>query len=407
MRGPVVLAASLLVTFGCGPEPPKLAATGTGDVSHPPAPRGNSAAALEAACGSGGLLPNAAPRLNRRPYLQQLGAGATRIVASVVDADPVVVDVTLPGGAPVASAPMVLDESVAAPKTRQVVASVDGLAPGTLYCYALRGLTAPAGFRTAPAATDATPLRFVAFGDSGTGDQYQRAVYTQMRDVPFDFVVHLGDLAYEKGTRDELAARFFGVYRDTLSSFPVFPVLGNHDDASSSGKPYLEAFVLPENSLPGSEERHYSFDWGHAHFVALDTERIDAEQAAWLDRDLEQSTARWNVVLAHRPAFSSGYHGGSSAFRRVFGPVLQKHGVPLVLSGHEHDYERVKAQSGTTYVVSGGGGRSTRAVGSSSFTAYAEDVLHFLFVEIDAERIAIHAIDGVGREFDSDVITRN
>jgi hypothetical protein len=75
--------------------------------------------------------------------------------------------------------------------------------------------------------------------------------------------------------------------------------------------------------------------------------------------------------------------------------------VPLVLSGHEHDYERTKPIDGTVYVVSGGGGRDTRPVGWSNFTAYAEDVLHFVFAEADANTLTLHAIDGVGREFDS------
>ncbi len=85
---------------------------------------------------------------------------------------------------------------------------------------------------------------------------------------------------------------------------------------------------------------------------------------------------------------------------------MKQHHVPLVLAGHEHDYERTVPLNGTTYIVSGGGGRETRAVGHSAFTAYSEAVLHFLIVEVDLNRIAVHAIDGVGREFDSTVIAR-
>lgn len=57
-------------------------------------------------------------------------------------------------------------------------------------------------------------------------------------------------------------------------------------------------------------------------------------------------------------------------------------------------------------MVSGGGGRDTRPVGSSTFTAYAESVLHFLFVEAQGDRLTVHAIDGVGREFDSVALER-
>jgi acid phosphatase type 7 len=57
--------------------------------------------------------------------------------------------------------------------------------------------------------------------------------------------------------------------------------------------------------------------------------------------------------------------------------------------------------------VTGGGGRGTRAVGSSKFTAFSEDVLHFVQVEVHADELFVHAVDGVGREFDSLRLARN
>ena len=112
----------------------------------------------------------------------------------------------------------------------------------------------------------------------------------------------------------------------------------------------------------------------------------------------------WTVVFGHRPPFSSGEHGGDDAFRTHFVPVLERYQVQLVLSGHEHDYERTKILNGVTYVVTGGGGRGTRPVGRSSFTAFSEAVEHFVFVEVEGSRLVLHAIDGAGREFDQAII---
>jgi hypothetical protein len=57
-------------------------------------------------------------------------------------------------------------------------------------------------------------------------------------------------------------------------------------------------------------------------------------------------------------------------------------------------------------VVTGGGGIGTRSVGTSSFTALAEDVIHFLYVEVGVDELTVHAIDATGREFDSMLVPR-
>ena len=87
---------------------------------------------------------------------------------------------------------------------RQFEAKLDGLEPDTVYCYRVAGLTEPAGFRTAPAPGESDTIRFAAIGDSGTGDSFQRAVAEQRQSVPYEFLLHLGDLAYGSGQPDEV-----------------------------------------------------------------------------------------------------------------------------------------------------------------------------------------------------------
>jgi len=309
------------------------------------------------------------------------------------------VEVTNPDGTAVLTAEVETDASAGPDGPATLTASLTGLSPSTTYCYEVSSVTERAGFVTAPPAGAEAPVRFIAFGDSA-GDN-QEAVFEQMQTVPFDLGLHLGDLAYESGTSREIDSDYFNVYSPVLKSLPVYPIAGNHDYATDAAQPLRQAFVLPTN---GNQERWYSFDRGTVHFVGLDTERIGAEQAAWLENDLAANQLPWTIVFGHRPPFSSGEHGGDGDYRRYFVPIIEEHHVDLVLSGHDHDYERFVPRNGVVYVVSGGGGRGTRPVGASASTAFSEAVLHFVYVEVDGPLLVLHAIDAVGREFDQAVV---
>lgn len=78
-----------------------------------------------------------------------------------------------------------------------------------------------------------------------------------------------------------------------------------------------------------------------------------------------------------------------------------------MLAGHDHNYERMIPQDNVAYVATGSGGRGTRTVGASSFTAFAEAVIHFVIVEVAVDELILHAIDATGTEFDSMVVPRN
>jgi 3',5'-cyclic AMP phosphodiesterase CpdA len=313
----------------------------------------------------------------------------------------VTVDLKRPDGTPVRSALAAKDSSARPSGAWQGMARLDGLEPSTLYCYSLRGLTRPAGFVTAPAPGSGAPVRFVVFGDSGDGGPGQRAVLEQLTRVPFDFIAHTGDLAYTHGRLHEIENYVFGVYAPLLRSHALFPASGNHDYRSEQAAPFREVFALPENGGPAGRERYYSFDWGDVHVAVIDTELVGPTQAAWLDADLAASGARWKVVYGHKPPFSSGSHGSARNVRDVFVPIFERHQVPLVLSGHEHNYERTRPLRGVTYIVTGGGGRYARSVGRSEFTAHSASVLHFVYIDATPSELVLHAIDATGREFDA------
>lgn len=356
-------------------------------------------------CGDGAATDAGKAALKRLPFLQQSTAESAVLVFKTAQPGTVDVALTAADGTPVATITSEADPSVA--DGSQQIVRLEGLEPAHTYCYSLKGLTAAAGFRTAPEAGQAALVRFVAFGDSGSDDSDQLSLLSQLGTVPLDLIVHTGDLAYENGTPAQLDGTVFNVYAPLLRSFALFPVTGNHDYGTNRGTPFFQAFVLPEDGDPALPERWYSFDWGNVHFVGLDTEQTGAKEAAWLDKNLMQNQLPWTIVFAHRPPYSSGEHGGDAGFRQYFVPLLEKYQVPLVLNGHDHDYERTKVLNGVTYVVTGGGGIGTRPVGSSSFTAFSEAVIHFVYVEISGNRLDLHAIDGMGKEFDQTRIERS
>lgn len=390
-----------------------LTATRFGDLSAaPPLERSPAGAPLLAACNLAAELGPPPAGLRREPYLQRMTATSVDVAwtADRRAAPPARVVVERPDGVPVTSgvARLETDAPAAAPISLWV-ASIAGLAPETTYCYAViagDAVLRRGGFRTAPAAGSGRAVTFVAFGDSGDGGADQRAVLAQIGAVPFDLMIHLGDIAYGSGTPLELERYFFGVYAGLLRLIPAFPASGNHEYETADAAPFRAAFVLPDNGGPGGRERWYSYDWGDVHFVALDSELVGPEQAAWLDADLAANRLPWTVVYLHRPPFSSGDHGSHAGIQRHFVPLFVKHAVPLVLAGHDHHYERTLVDRGVTYVVSGGGGRGTRPVGHSPFTAFAESVCHFVHVTVEQDHLTLRAIDGVGQHFDSLVIRR-
>jgi hypothetical protein len=400
----IVAAAASISCFGHTSG--DLRASKLGDISHPAA-RGRPDDAIVRGCGIGGLETASGDRMGRLPYLQRVASDSALVLFTARDGFAPALELTTPDGKSVRSIQPARDESARLDGYTQWVARLDGLASDTLYCYSLPGATLRTGFRTAPEKGSERPVRFIAFGDSGTGAVDQFDVMHQMQTVPFDLMLHTGDIAYDNGELHQFERYHFDVYAPLLGKFSFFPIAGNHDMRTDQGSPFRQVFALPENGGEGGRERWYSFDWGNVHFVALDTEAIGAMQRDWLEADLVENTLPWTVVISHKPPYSSGQHGPDREFQRWFVPVLERHQVDLVLSGHEHNYERFKPLNGVRYVVTGGGGRETRSVDSGSATAFSDSVLHFVYVDVTGSSLTMHAIDGTGGEFDSLAIEKN
>jgi hypothetical protein len=94
----------------------------------------------------------------------------------------------------------------------------------------------------------------------------------------------------------------------------------------------------------------------------------------------------------HHPPYSAGYQGSSKDVRAAFSPLFERYGVQLVLSGHDHDYQRSVPIGGVTYVVTGGAS-GTRRTGEDDFTAESFSWHHFTEVAVFADRIVVRAVN--------------
>ncbi len=260
--------------------------------------------------------------------------------------------------------------------TRQFEADLTGLAPDTLYYYAItldgQTLSGPpqgCSFRTLP--TPGTPRDglFWIVGDSGTGNRAQLAVHTAMRQWlaqekrSLDGYLHVGDMAYGSGLDSEFQGYFFESYAETLRNTVCWPSMGNHEGAHSSGAtargPYYDAYICPTQAQSGGvasgTEAYYSFDFGQTHFICLNSHDLARDPAGamaqWLKADLDKTKAQFLVAFWHHPPYTKGSHDSDKELqlvemRSLILPILESGGVDLVFCGHSHIYERSMLMDG-------------------------------------------------------------
>ena len=262
-----------------------------------------------------------------------------------------------------------------------------------------------------PDAWTTTPdrLTFAAIGDNGSGGRQAMAVADRLtqtyRRSPFGLVALLGDISYYGNFADRYHDVFARPMRSLIEAGVGFELaIGNHDADLRHSNEGLEE-IEAELRLLGTPGPYYTSTHGPADFFYLDSSVPgvfgpgSATQWEWLDDTLAASTSQWRIVALHHPLYSSGRHGSTIAARERLEPILARHRVDLVLAGHDHHYERTHPQNGITYVVSGGGCKTT-AVGRSTFTAAAASILQFLVIDIEGDRLDCRCVRVDGRVAD-------
>jgi hypothetical protein len=280
------------------------------------------------------------------------------------------------------------------------VVTIEGLSPGTLYHYRVRTSTGYISgdntFKTAPIGS---PFTFAVFGDNRSDSSAHQVVVNTMLNYSPDFVLNTGDLVSD-GTQIIEWNTFFNIEENLLRNSPYMPAVGNHEDPENIECRFYYLFELPNN------EKWYSFDYGNAHFICLDTETdIVGSQMTWLVNDLAMANQNpdidWIIVYFHKPPYSSSSHGSDLYVRYTLTPIFMEYDVDLVFSGHDHDYERSIPINGVTYIVTGGGGAPLYSAGVSYFTVYSESAYHFVLITINGDTLILKAIRTNGTVMDS------
>lgn len=255
---------------------------------------------------------------------------------------------------------------------------------------------------------DAPLLHLAVAGDTGDSGSKLDALGARVAATgalspqsAYDELLLLGDLIYPSGDPaalprviDEPFAGVFALGTELLA------ILGNHDVKLDRGDEIMATLGMPGRWWS------WTSDDGSVLIVGLDsTDWGDAEQLAFLESTLASSTAPWKIVAVHHPPYSAGYQGSSLDVRDVLAPIAAEHGVQLVLSGHDHDYQRSEVIDGVTYVVSGAGS-GIRRTGEDDFTEVAYAFVHFVDIGVFADRMVLRAVGLDGRVADTAVIPR-
>ena len=246
----------------------------------------------------------------------------------------------------------------------------------------------------------APQLRLAAAGDTGDSgrrlDSVAAAMDVTEADDDYEALLLLGDIVYPSGEPDRLGEVVFDPFSGVLDGgTEIFGVLGNHDVLQEEGDEMMDEL--------GMDSRYWSKTLDDVTIVGLDTNTLDQTQLDFLDQTLAESTTTWKIVVLHHPPYSAGYQGSSIETRDATAPILARHGVQLVLSGHDHDYQRSVVMDGVTYVVSGAGS-GTRRTGEDDFTAVSYSWHHFVDLAVYPDRLVLRAVGTDGSVFDEAVL---
>jgi acid phosphatase type 7 len=165
-----------------------------------------------------------------------------------------------------------------------------------------------------------------------------------LAEYPDATIATLGDNAYQQGTAEQYRECYgpsWGAFKDRTR-----PATGNHDNSTKDAQGYWEFFG--ERGGP-FDRYYYSYELGGWHVVVLNSDcwRVEGcesndPQAQWLRRDLAQHPVLCTLAYWHRPPFSSGRYGSLKDTKRVrpLWAILVERGVDVLLTGHDHSYER-------------------------------------------------------------------
>jgi hypothetical protein len=338
-------------------------------------------------------------------------------------------------------------------------ATFTGLRPDTLYAYRVgdgERWSEWIQFRTA--SRERKPFSFIYVGDAQNDilSLWSRVIRQGYAAAPdARFIIHAGDLV-NRANADREWGEWFRAGGFIHAMVPSVPAPGNHEYRPRSREEearqerhlsvfWRPQFTLPRNGITGQEEASYWFDYQGARVVVLNSNEQREAQAAWMDMVLRDNPQPWTIVTFHHPVFSSGKERDNAELRAAWKPVFDRHGVDLVLQGHDHTYARGRtrvdgtpaadarangtyasdrnvatganardAETGTVYVVSVSG-RKMYEFKKELWDSYdvtldrrAENTQLFQVIRIDGDTLRYRAHTATGGLYDAfDLIRRD
>ena len=268
--------------------------------------------------------------------------------------------------------------------------------------------------RTGSTPPPGQPFVLAATGDGAGGRPGADAVAGLISGWNPNMFLYLGDV-YEKGTPTE----FFNWYGHNGQRYSAFadvtnPIVGNHEYENGVAPGYFDYW----DNVPN----YYSYDAAGWHFIALNsTSQFDqrdpgSAQYQWLAADLAASSSQCTIAYFHHPVVSVGPQGDSTALNDIW-RLLSDNGVDVVLTGHDHQYQRwvpldrdlLPDPNGITQFVAGGGGHGIQAVVSSdgrvaAVADSAPTAYGSLKLELNPDGATFAYVNSVGAELDAGVI---
>lgn len=290
-----------------------------------------------------------------------------------------------------------------------------GLQPGGRYLYRVgdgKRWSEWNQFRTAGRAGEALTFLYLADAQNEISSLWSRVIRQAFVAAPeAGFIVYAGDLI-DNNDRDEQWGEWHAAAGFIHRMIPVLAAPGNHEyDRQRRITPnWRPQFAFPPNGPAGLEETCYWLDIQGLRLVVLNSVEKRKEQAEWLEGVLRRNPARWTVVVFHHPIYSSARGRDNKELRELWQPLFDKHGVDLVLQGHDHTYARTgprrfgdasSGNGGPVYVSSVSGAKMYQFDRPNDFDRAAEQTQLFQVVRVEGDRLHFEARTATGALYDA------
>jgi 3',5'-cyclic AMP phosphodiesterase CpdA len=136
---------------------------------------------------------------------------------------------------------------------------------------------------------------------------------------------------------------------------------------------------------------------------------MDPAQLGWIDQNLQNTKSKWKICYFHHPLYNEGRsHGPDLDLRTQLTPLFKRYGVNLVLSGHEHVYERIKPQDNIYYLILGNSAKlmTNDFKPSDQMQKGFDTDRGFMLVEINGDKLYFQVISRTGQTIDAGVFDR-